>query len=406
MATPEFKDLVRDLTVTTGTGTITLTGSTLPGMRTLNAAHTTDATVHYRIANDTLTEWEVGEGVYTAATNTLTRATVYESSNGGALVNFSAGNKTVITTVLAEDIANALGVANLATRINAATNKATPADADKLGALDSGNGFALVTITIATLKGIMSAFSGRNALINGTGEINQLVVSGTVILSAGQYGHDGFKAGSGGCTYTFSVSQGVTTFHISAGTLVQVASGKRLRTSPYILGYDGTAPCRIDGGAWGASGMSSSATRGTNQTIEWGVGTLSLPQYEPGSVRTAFEFREDELERCRLYFRKSYDQGTALGAATYNGSVSFRSSSTSVEVYVPLGSPMSGVPVVTLHSATGGAITGGYMRDVIGAVDVAASASRIGDAGFFAGKDTAGSDGYQYAFHWSAENRL
>lgn len=103
--TVEFKDLVKDQFSTTGTGSFTINGIAPTGLRTIAAAHTTGVTIHYRAFNDALTEWEIGEGVWTAATNTLTRARIVESSNANALVNFSVGTKSIITTVLAEDVA-------------------------------------------------------------------------------------------------------------------------------------------------------------------------------------------------------------------------------------------------------------------------------------------------------------
>ncbi|MFN5350882.1 MAG: hypothetical protein ACK5A0_15345, partial [Polaromonas sp.] len=59
----------------------------------------------------------------------------------------------------------------------------------------------------------------KNRIINGQLNINQRGVSGTVTLAAGAYGHDRFKAGASGCTYTFATSANVTTLTITAGTL-------------------------------------------------------------------------------------------------------------------------------------------------------------------------------------------
>ena len=98
----ERKDRVSDTTTTTGTGTVTLTGTAPTGYRSVSAAHTDGATVRYAISMGS--EWEVGEGVYTASGTTLSRATVLASSNSGSLVNFSAGTKTVVTTLTASEV--------------------------------------------------------------------------------------------------------------------------------------------------------------------------------------------------------------------------------------------------------------------------------------------------------------
>lgn len=99
----ERKDRVKDQTTTTGTGTVTIAGLAPAGYRTITSAHTSGATVRYTILTSDLSEWEVGQGVWTAAGTTLTRVTVYASSNAGALVNFSAGTKIVFTGPVAED---------------------------------------------------------------------------------------------------------------------------------------------------------------------------------------------------------------------------------------------------------------------------------------------------------------
>jgi hypothetical protein len=78
-------------------------GIATTGYRTINSAHTDGATVRYTILLADLTEWEVGEGVWTASGSTLTRVTVYASSNAGSLVTFSAGDKIVFTGPAAAD---------------------------------------------------------------------------------------------------------------------------------------------------------------------------------------------------------------------------------------------------------------------------------------------------------------
>lgn len=98
----EFKDRVSDTSTTTGTGTLTLDGVPPAGFRDFTA-HTTGATVRYVITSSDFSEWEVGQGVWTASGATLTRVTVYASSNAGALVNFSAGTKEVMTVPTAAD---------------------------------------------------------------------------------------------------------------------------------------------------------------------------------------------------------------------------------------------------------------------------------------------------------------
>jgi len=145
----------------------------------------------------------------------------------------------------------------------------------------------------------------RNRIINGGFAVNQRAVSGTVVLGAGVYGHDRFKGGASGCTYTFSTSNNVTTLTISAGSLQQVIEGANLDTGTYCLSWTGTSTGKIGAGAYSASGVTGSITGGTNTTIEFSAGTLSRPQLTPGTVATPFEARPigTELALCQRYYQ-------------------------------------------------------------------------------------------------------
>jgi hypothetical protein len=57
-------------------------------------------TCYYAIQGQTTSEWEVGLATYLVA-NTLTRTTIYSSSNAGAAVVFSVGTKNVMLTMAA-----------------------------------------------------------------------------------------------------------------------------------------------------------------------------------------------------------------------------------------------------------------------------------------------------------------
>jgi hypothetical protein len=140
-----LKDRVKETTTTTSTGTITLLGAA-DGYQSF-AAIGDGNTTYYTITAQVGTEWEVGIGTYTSSGTTLSRDVVLSSSNGGSLVNFSAGIKDVFVVQPSEkaiytdatDIVNTSGngsnsvtfttiVANTAT-ITDGTISATPANA-------------------------------------------------------------------------------------------------------------------------------------------------------------------------------------------------------------------------------------------------------------------------------------
>jgi len=94
-----LNDRVKQVSTTTGTGTITL-GITPSGFQSFTAGLSDGDTTYYSIVNTEsgVTEWEVVLGTYTASGTTLSRDTVFTSSNSGSLVNFGAGDKDVFVT--------------------------------------------------------------------------------------------------------------------------------------------------------------------------------------------------------------------------------------------------------------------------------------------------------------------
>lgn len=90
-------DRVKETTTTTGTGTVTLAGAAT-GCQAFSVV-TAEDVVAYAIIGPT--EWEAGFGTWHAG-GTLSRDRVLASSNGGALVNFSAGSKDVFNSFPAQ----------------------------------------------------------------------------------------------------------------------------------------------------------------------------------------------------------------------------------------------------------------------------------------------------------------
>jgi hypothetical protein len=159
----------------------------------------------------------------------------------------------------------------------------------------------------------------RNVLINGNFKVNQLALSGTVTLGAGAYGHDGWKAGAGGCTYTFATSGRDVTITISAGTLLQIADPDEVEAGNYIASWAGTAQARINGGAYGATGVAvTGIAAGAALNVEFNAGTVGRAQLEYGDTATVYERRRLSVEMalCQQYFCKSHRQSVAPGANT------------------------------------------------------------------------------------------
>lgn len=272
---------------------------------------------------------------------------------------------------------------------------------------DTADAPLTASVVTGALVPTNGAFSHRNKIINGNFGLNQRAVAGTVVLAAGVYGHDRFKAGVGGCTYTFATSANVTTLTITAGTLRQVIEGANLRSGTHILSWTGTATARVDAGAYGASGITGTAVGGTNQTIEFATGTVSLVQYEQGSVATPFELRPigTELALCQRYYEKSYDLATVPGTITNTSAHEFTSAATTWYLtgtikYLQKRS----TPTIVIYSSSTGA--SGQLFEIASAADKTASTSFAGDktARVFWDDRVLSKTGYR--FHWTSAAEL
>jgi hypothetical protein len=205
--------------------------------------------------------------------------------------------------------------------------------------------------------GVTSSGTGfRNRFRNGSFTVNQRGVAGTVTLAAGVYGHDGWKAGAAGCTYTFATSGNSTVITITSGSLLQPVDGPLVEGGIYALSNQGTAQARIAVNGASTSGayapattasplLSSSATANQQITVEFTTGTLDRVQLEPGTSATVFERRPPAIELllCQRYYQEIYV--TVAGYASAGGQ--FLSGA-----FITV--PMRAIPTYTLSGGSAG----------------------------------------------------
>lgn len=222
--------------------------------------------------------------------------------------------------------------------------------------------FSALANQIDSRAGTAGGTGSRNKLLNGKFGVNQRSVSGAVNLAAGSYGHDRWKAGAGGCTYTFAVSGNETIITITAGSLMQVIEGVNISGGIHALSHTGTAQARIAINGAATSGayvaatknaplLSASATGGQNVTVEFSTGTVSSAQFEPGSIATTFEDIEpgEMIRRCRRYYMRWTGGGSQQIPAVAGVA-------NSVYVPLPLTTPLRTTPTML----TSGVVAANY----------------------------------------------
>ena len=235
------------------------------------------------------------------ATPSAGKRTLYYKTDGKLYTKNSAGVEVafpVFTDLTAANTANVPAGNIAAVTVQAALNELDTEKATKGANGDISSLTAITSINGGQLAGL------RNRIINGNFQINQRAVTGSVVLAAGAYGHDRFKAGAAGCSYTFATVGIVTTLTITAGSLVQVIEGLNVERTDFTMGWTGTAQGRILGGVYAASPVALTAAAGSNLSVEFGIGTLAKVQVEPGATVTPFEFRPIgmELALCQRYY--------------------------------------------------------------------------------------------------------
>jgi hypothetical protein len=198
---------------------------------------------------------------------------------------------------------------------------------------------------------------GANLARNGDFRINQRGYASGATLAPGAFGHDGFKAGSGGGDYAFTQLRSSTQITIAAGkTLIQVLPEDDIAGGSYVLSWTGTGQARVGlnnaapSGAYAASPIViTGQTAAAKLSFEFGngaaSGTLGTIKLEPGSLATPFVMQPLDVEQHRAdRFCQKYVSPPGAGLGNGAALIFYWS--------FPLRAKMYAAPNVTLSSAS------------------------------------------------------
>ena len=228
-----LKDRVQETTTTTGTGTITL-GGAVTGYQSFSSIGNGNTT-YYVIYVPGGADWEVGIGTYTSSGTTLSRTTVLASSNGGSLVNFSAGTKNVFCDYPAGKAVyqDANGIVSVPVLNTTSTTSTTP----NLTFNASNSGLTTgASVSGSYLQAVLQNSSGT------AGASTNFVISNDLGTDSTYYGEFGMNSSvytSGTPADFFSINNGI-----------------------YFSGHDGDISIGSGNGkklylAWGTTGQSA-----------------------------------------------------------------------------------------------------------------------------------------------------
>ncbi len=142
----------------------------------------------------------------------------------------------------------------------------------------------------------------RNRIINGNFVINQRgYVSGTATSGANQYTLDRWRVVTSGQNLTFSASGNGNQVTAPAGGIEQVIEGANIEGGTYVINWNGTATCSVNGTSR-IKGESFTLAANTDVTVKFSGGTVAKVQLEPGETPTVFEHRINELQLCQRYY--------------------------------------------------------------------------------------------------------
>ncbi len=202
---------VQFLATTNSTGDFAVSAAANGFLAPIAGGAVNNATYTYRAENSSLTEWEVGQGVWTNATNVIARTTIVASSaGGGSKTNFSVPPTVSFTAVVSDLVpgSNTQVIFNDSGQANASSiltiNKTTTA-VKITGVIDAAAANVL-SQTITQTTNTISWNVGAGVIANVTINTANVVFAAPTSLKIGTYFLYVIQDGSGnrGTTTTWN----------------------------------------------------------------------------------------------------------------------------------------------------------------------------------------------------------
>lgn len=257
-----LKDRVLETSTSTGTGPF-LCGGAQTGYQAwsvIGDGSTAYYTIQGKNPDGSLTgEWETGLGTYSASANTVTRTTVYESSNSNSLVTFSAGDKDIFLDLPAEAVGGVSG-GDVTGPASATDNAITRFDGTTGKLIQNSVATLSDTGILATAQELIGPFASANftrfpgalEVVSNTDvgiQVNESMNIG--VMAEAVSSNTTWGSGIYGAGYTNTIGSGRGTGvtgegHVSAATDTGVCVGVRgyatdTHTGNYNIGLYGDA---------------------------------------------------------------------------------------------------------------------------------------------------------------------
>lgn len=302
---PLVADRVMETSTTTGTGTYTLAGAKT-GYRAFTSAFSTGAAVYYCATDGT--DWEVGVGTFTTSGTTLSRDSIFASSNAGSAVSWAAGTRDVFCTAPMQSV---LGTP----RIQNKTGVYTVVASDNGSIINCTSGTFTVSLTAAATLGSgftcwiwnssttatdavtidpnsTETIDGVTTLILRRGEGCQIVCDGTNWLTGDKKTMRGFVENYPAADARPVASANRSTaigLHSAAGASQAVTgAGAMALGGSYASGADSLAAAiKNNTSTYGATGTNSVAIGGTAKASGTGSTAIGNSAVASGIYSTA-----------------------------------------------------------------------------------------------------------------------